>query len=1022
MTHFLRIFLLTLGIVAHACLIFAQRTAPVSAQQLMREHAPATVVEAESHTPPSNLLQENAGNKISAVAPILLGTSGNSFSTYMPMNNNIFANDSTGALIFVHRNDPSLFPGTTYNLRYDISTDRGATWSTNIGPLNPVNGNSRYPQVAGYDDFGSTNPLAGKAIFLSDYLNITWEGLEAGVASLVTSGTPVSQEQHLSAANHMSTGAMTEGRHGEYWASRLVFDGNGYLDSLKIYKGVYQPGVQSITWNLYVKKVMPFSRTYDGFVHVISPSVAFSPDGNTGWISLLGDLTAGADSVLQPILLKTTDGGLSWGNPVEVQLNSFPWVYDSLRTLWVDGTGNPASTGRAMSGFHYDLTVDAAGNPHMFFVVGSASDTLLTPGYAIMAGLSKYAVDLTSSNQGATFDLRLVAPILAFRANFGVQNPLNQDNYPQISRTNDGLHIFYSWVDSDTTIIGFGNAFNAHPDILVAGLRVADGYATCIHPITAGDIVWEGRIFSPQMAPEVFISGSGNGTLYKLPMIVTEMLANDPNLQNAYHYFGNDVQLSETDFAYPPGSGVYWLGCGLPINVTGNINGKVFADYNTNGIYDGGDAGIPNQVVSTSSLVYADFSNASGDFDIAALAGQTYGLQTSVYSPLAWTPTAPTVPYSLNLASPGTILSGNNFGFAPVPNAEDLAAYFSSGTMRSGVLNPATIYIENHGTMPSAGALTLTYDSLTTLVASTPAFATNDTVNHIATWNLAAVPLFGVSPIQLQFTVSPSATLGTYLNFSADVTATGNDVVPANNIGNGAAYVVGSFDPNDKTVSPPGVGANHQVNPGTGLGYRIRFQNTGTAAALNIVVRDTIDADMEISTLQPLGSSHAYSLSIQDGNILVWTFSNIQLPDSNTNEPASHGYIDFRIGPKANLALGTVVENSASIYFDFNLPVLTNTAWITYDLPAALGSIVNSPAIRIYPNPMQGNATVEFQRYDGSIWSFELLDLQGRRIHFTGNIGTSVFHFERAGLTAGTYLYKAGSTGNPQKTGLLILE
>lgn len=78
------------------------------------------------------------------------------------------------------------------------------------------------------------------------------------------------------------------------------------------------------------------------------------------------------------------------------------------------------------------------------------------------------------------------------------------------------------------------------------------------------------------------------------------------------------------------------------------------------------------------------------------------------------------------------------------------------------------------------------------------------------------------------------------------------------------------------------------------------------------------------TTLQMVSASHSYSLNIKDGNKLAWTFSNIKLVDSVHNEPLSHGYIVFRIKPIPTLPEGDIILNTASIYFDFNLPVETN--------------------------------------------------------------------------------------------------
>src|SRR5688500_6845530 len=99
--------------------------------------------------------------------------------------------------------------------------------------------------------------------------------------------------------------------------------------------------------------------------------------------------------------------------------------------------------------------------------------------------------------------------------------------------------------------------------------------------------------------------------------------------------------------------------------------------------------------------------------------------------------------------------------------------------------------------------------------------------------------------------------------------------------------------------------------------YRIRFQNTGTDTAFRVVIRDTLHEILDWNSLRMIDASHPYSLLAKNGRILEWKFSNIILPDSNTNEKASHGYILFSIRPKSTLNAGDQISNRASIYFDF---------------------------------------------------------------------------------------------------------
>lgn len=137
--------------------------------------------------------------------------------------------------------------------------------------------------------------------------------------------------------------------------------------------------------------------------------------------------------------------------------------------------------------------------------------------------------------------------------------------------------------------------------------------------------------------------------------------------------------------------------------------------------------------------------------------------------------------------------------------------------------------------------------------------------------------------------------------------------------------VTGSYDPNDKTGYPLGVGSSHLVQPNGKLEYLVRFQNTGTDTAFTVVVRDTLDTDLNIFSVRSGVSSHAYSFRMYGPRVLEWTFNNIFLPDSTANEPGSHGFVTFEVDQNPNLADSTEITNNVGIYFDFNDPVITNT-------------------------------------------------------------------------------------------------
>ncbi len=180
--------------------------------------------------------------------------------------------------------------------------------------------------------------------------------------------------------------------------------------------------------------------------------------------------------------------------------------------------------------------------------------------------------------------------------------------------------------------------------------------------------------------------------------------------------------------------------------------------------------------------------------------------------------------------------------------------------------------------------------------------------------------------------------------------------------------VTNAIDPNDKLVYPTGWGTAGNVEPQTEFKYTVRFQNTGTDTAFKVVLVDTLDQDLDIASLQIGNASHPYQFTVSGKGrpVLRWTFDNILLPDSNTNEEKSHGFVSYSIRPKAGLALGTRLENFADIYFDFNDPVRTNTTvntlWQPTYTPGILDTVFVTASkktmaerdLTIFPNPTKG--------------------------------------------------------------------
>lgn len=238
--------------------------------------------------------------------------------------------------------------------------------------------------------------------------------------------------------------------------------------------------------------------------------------------------------------------------------------------------------------------------------------------------------------------------------------------------------------------------------------------------------------------------------------------------------------------------------------------------------------------------------------------------------------------------------------------------------------------------------------------------------------------------------------------------------------------VINSYDPNDKLAYPKGYSDNHYIELNTDLEYKIRFQNTGNDTAYLVEIIDTLSGALDPKTFKAGAASHPYSYEIFENGIVRFTFENIDLVDSFTNEPASHGFVEYKIKQMPGLALGTIIYNAADIYFDQNAPIYTNR---TYHELAEDFILVNTQeilrpgaAVNVFPNPFYQSATIQLTIPGNQYNDLELTiyDQAGRKIKnqlFDSNQTT----IDRQHLSSGFYLYSIHQNGNPLAHGKIIV-
>jgi uncharacterized repeat protein (TIGR01451 family) len=235
-----------------------------------------------------------------------------------------------------------------------------------------------------------------------------------------------------------------------------------------------------------------------------------------------------------------------------------------------------------------------------------------------------------------------------------------------------------------------------------------------------------------------------------------------------------------------------------------------------------------------------------------------------------------------------------------------------------------TVTYKNRGTTTVSGNVQLNFDnSKMNFISASENVATQSTGQ--LTWNYNNLQPFEIKTINVTFNLLPPPinNIDDTLVYLAAITPSAGDETAFDNSFILPQRVIGSYDPNDKQCLE---GSKLDISKiGDYLHYQIRFQNEGTDTAFNVVVADTLSDKLDWNSFEFIKASHPVDVRLTN-NKAEFIFENIQLPYKAINEPASNGWVAFKIKPKPSVVIGDSLNNNAAIYFDFNLPVITNTA------------------------------------------------------------------------------------------------
>lgn len=446
---------------------------------------------------------------------------------------------------------------------------------------------------------------------------------------------------------------------------------------------------------------------------------------------------------------------------------------------------------------------------------------------------------------------------------------------------------------------------------------------------------------------------------------------------------------------------------GNPFNCPSStgIVGFTYKDNNFNCSKDSSDLGMKNVPMkiydSSSNLLGSTYTASNGVYQFLD-SGNTYNVMVDTAG----------MPFKATCANPGldsmvtvAVLDTNvNFALACKPGFDvGIQSIHTCGIVFPG---------QTHVLSLNAGDISRRYNlNCAAGVGGSLSFVVTGPVNYMGAAAGALVP--SVSGNIFTYNIADFATINNATDFrillqpfttaqagdvicvDAKVNPLSGDNYPSNNEVMACYSVVNSHDPNIKEVYPIDVAPTFH----DWLTYTIHFQNTGNAPAFNILLKDTLDNELDLSTFQVTDYSHANNISL-NGRLLSVYFANIQLPDSTTSRDSSIGFVQYRLKPKATWVAPYKIKNTAYIYFDFNAPIVTNTTYNSkLDITTSITEQKESIA-SVYPNPSNGLFTIELSTKEKQ--NLQLFDMAGNVV-LSQTIENGKATIDANYLTAGIY-------------------
>ncbi len=414
---------------------------------------------------------------------------------------------------------------------------------------------------------------------------------------------------------------------------------------------------------------------------------------------------------------------------------------------------------------------------------------------------------------------------------------------------------------------------------------------------------------------------------------------------------------------------------------SGVLEINAFYDANTDSIFDSDENFFENGFFTyeaNNDGIQHVISSSTGAFSIISDDdNNTYDISYTMYDEYLGCYHIVTPTFTDASATNGNVVN-YNFPITKVQDCGDIAVYLVSYVPpRPGFEYVNYLIIKNKGLETvTSGVIQFTHDASITLDNVANIDAGNSVTNTATGFTLDFVDLHPNQQevVTVSMNVPVSTSLGILLTNSATYSV--SDLSIENNTSTLSEIVVVSYDPNDIAESHGPQIFYDEFESDDYLYYTIRFQNVGTADAINVSIENTLDTGLDKSSIVMLSSSHDNVFTRVD-NQLTWQFDNIHLPSEDMDEPNSHGYVYYKIKPTSGYKVADVIPNTAEIYFDFNPAVITNT--FETEFVAVLSNLDSANAeFMLYPSPAKDEVTLNFNKNINHSIDVNVYDIQGK--------------------------------------------